>query len=79
MLQYYYLKNELIANDEIICSVMNYLMLHDAYWCVDCLLAWRAARRGTSGTAEQLGDAQELISDVLEHGTKALGKRFQKS
>lgn len=31
-----------------------------------------------TGTAEQVGGAQELISHVLEHGTRALGKRFQK-
>jgi rRNA processing protein Krr1/Pno1 len=31
-----------------------------------------------TGTSEQLSVAQELISDVLEHGTKALGKRFHK-
>jgi len=31
-----------------------------------------------TGTSEQLAVAQELISHVLEHGTKALGKRFQK-
>jgi polyribonucleotide nucleotidyltransferase len=31
-----------------------------------------------TGTSEQLAAAQELISHVLEHGTKALGKRFHK-
>jgi transcription antitermination factor NusA-like protein len=31
-----------------------------------------------TGTSEQLSVAEELISHVLEHGTKALGKRFQK-
>ena len=32
-----------------------------------------------TGTTEQLSAAKELISQVLEHGTKALGKKFQKS